>query len=119
LFFVPEPGIRRSQCVDNTRSPEPGAKLELIFVGGLIPCKACDLALRAAAPLLRSELARFSILGDGPERSRLEQLARELGIDKAVSFCGWVSHSEALKRLRLADVLLFPSVSRLRCRCGL
>ena len=110
LFFVPEPGIGRSLCVDNTRSPEPGAKLELIFVGGLIPCKACDLALRAAAPLLRSDLARFSILGDGPERSRLEQLARELGIDKAVSFCGWVSHSEALKRLRLADVLLFPSV---------
>ena len=110
LFFVPEPGIGRSQCSDDSRSPEPGAKLELIFVGGLIPCKACDLALRAAAPLLRSDLARFSILGDGPERSRLEQLARELGIDKAVSFCGWVSHAEALKRLRFADVLVFPSV---------
>jgi glycosyltransferase involved in cell wall biosynthesis len=110
LFFVPEPGIGRSQCSDNPRSLEPGAKLDLIFVGGLIPCKACDLALRAAAPLLRSDLARFSILGDGPERNRLEQLARSLGIEKAVSFCGWVSHSEALRRLRSADVLVFPSV---------
>jgi glycosyltransferase involved in cell wall biosynthesis len=82
----------------------------LIFVGGLIPCKACDLALRAAAPLLRSDLARFSILGDGPERNRLEQLARALGIEKAVSFCGWVSHAEVLSRLRSADVLVFPSV---------
>ena len=110
LFFVPEPGIGRSLCSDDSRSPEPGAKLELIFVGGLIPCKACDLALRAAAPLLRSDLARFTVVGDGPERNRLEQLARSLGIEKAVSFCGWVSHAEVLTRLRSADVMVFPSV---------
>jgi glycosyltransferase involved in cell wall biosynthesis len=110
LFFVPEPGIGRSLCSGDTRSPKPGAKLELIFVGGLIPCKACDLALRAAAPLLRSDLARFTVLGDGPERNRLEQLAKSLEIEKAVSFCGWVSHAEVLKRLRSADVLAFPSV---------
>jgi glycosyltransferase involved in cell wall biosynthesis len=110
LFFVPEPGIARSLCYDDSRSSEPGAKLELIFVGYLIPCKACDLALRAAAPLLRSDLARFTVVGDGPERSRLEQLAKSLGIEKVVSFRGWVSHAEVLKRLRSADVLVFPSV---------
>ncbi len=110
LFFVPENAIGRSLCSDDQRSPEPGARLELIFVGGLIPCKACDLALRAATPLLRKDLARFSILGDGPERNRLEQLARSLGIEKDVSFCGWVSHAEVLRRLRSADVLVFPSV---------
>jgi glycosyltransferase involved in cell wall biosynthesis len=110
LFFVPEPGVARSLCSDDTRSPEPGTKLELIFVGGLIPCKACDLGLRAAAPLLRSDLARFTVLGDGPERNRLEQLVKSLGIEKAVSFCGWVSHAEVLNRLRSADVLVFPSV---------
>ena len=82
----------------------------MIFVGGLIPCKGCDLALRAAAPLLRSDLARFSILGDGPERDRLEQLSKSLGIENAVSFHGWVSHAEVLRRLRSADVLVFPSV---------
>src|SRR6059058_1268996 len=38
LFFVPEPGIARSLCNGDLRSPEPGAKLELIFVGGLSPC---------------------------------------------------------------------------------
>ncbi len=110
LFFVPEPGVGRSLCSDDSRTPEPGAKLELIFVGGLIPCKACDLALRAAAPLLRDDFASFSILGDGPERNRLEQLARSLGIEKAVSFCGWLKHAEVLSRLRSADVLVFPSV---------
>jgi glycosyltransferase involved in cell wall biosynthesis len=110
VFFVPEPGIARSLCVSDSRTPEPGAKLELIFVGGLVPRKACDLALRAAAPLLRSDLARFTVVGDGPERNRLEQLVKSLGIEQAVSFCGWVSHEEVLKRLRSADVLVFPSV---------
>ena len=75
----------------------------------MVPRKACDLALRAAAPLLRSDLARFTVLGDGPERNRLEQLARSLGIEKAVSFCGWLSHAEVIKRLRSADVFVFPS----------
>ena len=79
LFFVPEPGIGRSLCFGDSRSPEPGAKLELIFVGGLVPRKACDLALRAAAPLLRSDLAHFTVVGDGPERNRLEQLTSRLG----------------------------------------
>ena len=110
LFFIPEPGISRSLCFDNTRSTQPGARLELIFVGGLIPCKACDLALRGAALLLRSGLARFTVFGDGPERNRLEQLAKSLGIESAVSFFGWVSHAEVLRRLRSADVMVFPSV---------
>jgi glycosyltransferase involved in cell wall biosynthesis len=110
LFFVPEPGISRSLCYGDSRSPEPGAKLELIFVGGLVPRKACDLALRAAGPLLRSDLARFTVVGDGPERNRLEQLTRSLGIEKAVLFCGWLSHEEVLKRLRSADVMVFPSL---------
>lgn len=110
VFFVPENGIAPSLCFGETRSAEPNAKLELIFVGGLIPCKACDLALRAAAPVLQSDLANFSIVGDGPERGRLEQLARSLGIEEKVSFCGWVSHDEVLRRLRSADVMVFPSV---------
>jgi glycosyltransferase involved in cell wall biosynthesis len=110
MFFVPEPGIARSLCYDDSRSPTPGAKLELIFVGGLIPCKACDLGLRAAAPLLQSDSAHFTIVGDGPERGRLEQLVKSLGIEKAVSFCGWVKHDEVLSRLRSADVMVFPSV---------
>lgn len=110
VFFVPEPGIAASQCSVDTRSPEPGAKLDLIFVGGLLPRKACDLALRAAAPLVRDDLASFTVVGDGPERNRLEDLARTLGIEKSVSFCGWLSHVEVLNRLRSADVLVFPSL---------
>ena len=110
LFFLPENGVTRSLCSDAVGRPERNGRLELIFAGSLVPYKACDLALRAAAPLLRSDLAHFAVLGDGPERGRLEQLARSLEIEKAVSFCGPLSHAEAMQRMRSADVLLFPSV---------
>lgn len=110
LFFLPENGVDGAQCGRSARNPEAGAKLELVFVGGLIPLKACDLALRGAAPLLREQLVRLTIVGDGPERSRLEQLTQSLEIDNAVSFCGNLPHEEAMKRMRSADVLLFPSI---------
>jgi glycosyltransferase involved in cell wall biosynthesis len=110
LFFIPEPGIGRSLCSADSRSPEPRAKLELIFVGGLVPRKACDLALRAAAPLLRDDSASFTVIGDGPERGRLQQLVKSLGIEKAVSFTGWLKHAEVLNRMRSADVFVFPTL---------
>jgi glycosyltransferase involved in cell wall biosynthesis len=110
VFFVPENGVIRSLCSDDSRHPQANAKLELIFVGGLVPRKACDLALRAAAILLREDLARFTVVGDGPERNRLEQLVQSLGIEDAVSFRGWLGHEEVLTSLRSADVMVFPSV---------
>jgi glycosyltransferase involved in cell wall biosynthesis len=110
LFFVPEPGIDHSLCFRDMRVREPGDKCELLFVGGLVPRKACDLALRAAAPLLRRELAHFTVVGDGPERKRLEQLVTSLDIEKRVSFRGWLSHAEVLKHMRSADVFVFPTL---------
>ena len=110
LFFLPENGVSDSLCSDTPRRKDRRGKLELIFVGGLVPYKACDLAFRAADHLLRSELARFTVVGDGPERNRLEQLARTLGIENTVSFCGFLSHSETMRQLQSADVLVFPSV---------
>lgn len=108
LFFLPENGISDSLCCSSVK--EVGGRLELIFVGSLVPYKACDVAIRAAAPLLRRGLARFTIVGDGPERSQLDTLVRDLEIEKAVSFCGFLSHRETMQRLQVADVLVFPSV---------
>src|ERR1017187_5773008 len=110
LFFIPEPGIARSLCPDNLPNRVSGGTLELRFVGALVPRKACDLALRSAAPLLRKNLAHFTVIGDGPERERLEQLTASLGIGKVVSFRGWLDHKEVLNSMRSADVFLFPSL---------
>jgi glycosyltransferase involved in cell wall biosynthesis len=110
LFFVPENGLSSSIFSSTARTYQRGGKLELIFLGALVPFKACDIALRAAAPFLRSGSAYFTVVGDGPERSRLEQLTKSLGIEGAVSFCGMLAHAEAMQRLRTADVMVYPSV---------
>ncbi len=111
LFFVPgENGLSPSLYASGSRSSPRSDKLELIFVGGLVPYKACDLALRAAASLLRTGRASFTIVGDGPERTNLEQLTRSLGIEKVVLFCGMLPHAEVMQRLGAADVLVFPSI---------
>jgi glycosyltransferase involved in cell wall biosynthesis len=110
VFFLLENGVHSSLCSPPVHGPESDGPLELIFVGSLTPVKGCDLALRGAATLLRDDSARLTIVGDGPERRRLEQLTRSLGVEKAVRFCGFLAHREAMERLRLADVLVFPSV---------
>src|SRR2546430_14377871 len=71
------------------------------FLNDPAPPEISPLPLPAAFPFL---------VGDGPKRTRLEQLARSLEIEKAVSFCGWISHEEVLSRMRSADVLVFPSI---------
>ena len=111
LFFVPgENGVDHARYTGALRTSRRSEKLELIFVGGLVPYKACDLALRAAASLLQTDRARFTIVGDGPERGRLEQLAKSLEIEKVVSFHGMLQHQQTMQRLAAADVLVFPSV---------
>ena len=110
VFFVPENGLGPAVYSSERKSSAEDTRLHLIFVGRLVPFKACDLALRAAASLVRSGLARFTIIGDGPERPALEQLARSLEIERDVSFCGMLSHAETMERMRVADVLVFPSI---------
>jgi glycosyltransferase involved in cell wall biosynthesis len=109
MFFLPENGVDRSRCSRGASSLR-AAKLELIFLGSLIPLKACDLAVRGSASLLKEDLARLTIVGDGPERQRLEELTRSLGVDKSVSFYGFLKHDAAMQRLRSSDILVFPSV---------
>jgi len=111
LFFIPgENGISPDRYPSASCSSPHSDKLELIFVGGLVPYKGCDLALRASSRLLQMDRACFTIVGDGPERARLEQLTKSLGIEKDVSFCGTLRHGETMNRLRAADVLVFPSI---------
>jgi glycosyltransferase involved in cell wall biosynthesis len=106
LFFVPENGIVENRVID--RPPRPEGPLQLIFVGRLVPFKACDLAIRAAADLLRRGLAEFTVIGDGPEKAALERLAKDLGLN--VTFVGLLPHAQAMEYFRKADALVFPSI---------
>ena len=48
------------------------------------------------------------VIGDGPARARLEGEARALGLERSVSFLGWVAHDLLPPFWRIADVGLLP-----------
>lgn len=60
--------------------------LRLLFIGRLVDSKGLD-DLLCAMDLARIDV-RLTVVGDGPERPELEQLARVLGIESAVDFVG-------------------------------
>src|SRR5690606_26176326 len=63
-------------------------KWDVIFVGRLVPIKQVDHAIKAFA--MSKSTGRMAIVGDGTERSNLENLARALGISDRVDFLGWI-----------------------------
>lgn len=95
--------------------PRTGAGREgpprILYAGALQRRKGLELSLRALA---REEAAgqdwQFVVVGDGPDRRRLERLARRLGIAGRVEFRGALTHDATLEEMRRADIFLFTSV---------
>jgi glycosyltransferase involved in cell wall biosynthesis len=62
----------------------------IMTAGRLVKAKDYPTLVRAFAHLRESRRARLMILGNGPERKRLERLVASLGLDDDVRFFGWV-----------------------------
>lgn len=77
----------------------------LLFLGRLVPTKGVDRLIRAVSDLPIDIDLR--IAGDGPERARLESLARRLGVN--ARFEGWVHGERKERLLRSCDALVVPS----------
>ncbi len=78
----------------------------IVSLTRMMPQKRLDILLRAFARMADPN-CRLTIVGDGPERSRLEALARTLGIADRVSMPGFVEDS--LLVLRGASLLALSS----------
>jgi glycosyltransferase involved in cell wall biosynthesis len=91
--------------------PRPVDGLRLVFLGRLVFWKGVDILLEVFAEVKKqTPLAELWIIGDGPERSRLQRLAETLGICGAVTFHGWAAREECPRLLSQCDVFLYPSV---------
>lgn len=78
----------------------------LLSVGQLVPHKGHDLAIRALAMLPDVSLM---VAGNGPDRERLEALARELGVAERVRLLGPVPQTELRNYYNAADLLVLAS----------
>ncbi len=91
--------------------PRAGAPFRVLSVGNLLGLKGFHLGMAAFARLQRVQPAsEYWLVGDGPERRRLEALARSLGVADRVRFFGAVPRARVLEVLRECDVLLHPSL---------
>jgi phosphatidylinositol alpha-1,6-mannosyltransferase len=82
-------------------------------VSRLVPRKGQDVLVRAL-PTIRRRVpdAALLLVGAGPHRRRLEQLARESGVDDHVVFTGAVPWSELPAHYAAGDVFAMPCRTR-------
>lgn len=83
-----------------------GGRPLLIFVGRLRYYKGLQFAISAMQQI---KLASFLIVGDGPERPRLERLARQLDVASRVHFLGELPDPDVVRHLMASDIFLLPS----------
>jgi glycosyltransferase involved in cell wall biosynthesis len=82
----------------------------VIFVGRLAPEKDLGTWLAVAHAVSQQHpTARFEIVGDGPERGRLEHEAERLGLGRVLAFTGFVPHAQLGEVYARAAVLLLTS----------
>jgi glycosyltransferase involved in cell wall biosynthesis len=79
--------------------------------GKLLALKGYPLAIRAFGLFAKGHPdVKFTIVGDGPERGRLEKEVQNLGLGERVSLGRWTPRQELLAAMRRCDIFLFPSL---------
>jgi glycosyltransferase involved in cell wall biosynthesis len=109
LFY--ENGISQDFFVDQ-KAPQNTSKVNLLFVGRLVPYKGADMVIEAISqlePAIQDKI-HVTIVGDGSEKSHLEQMVQALNLGNIVSLVGWVSQQETREYYRKADIFCFPSI---------
>lgn len=83
---------------------------DVLFVGRLIAEKNADVLLEAFDRVGDDRDVTLGVIGDGPERTRLQARARHLSVTDRVSFLGFLDeYDDVLAQMRAASVFAAPS----------
>jgi colanic acid/amylovoran biosynthesis glycosyltransferase len=103
--------------VDPTRfKPAPKAReagpVRLLSVGRLTSAKGQWLLVQACAALQRECIEfELTVVGDGPDRTRLTESVSSQDLQGRVRFTGALNQTEVLAELARADVFVLPSLA--------
>lgn len=100
-------GVDTAHFSLQARAPREGTVL--ITASRLVHKNAVDIIIRALVAL--PDTVSLTIAGTGPEEQNLRDLAHSLGVEKRVSFLGFVAHAELPRHLSCADLFVRPSRS--------
>ena len=87
--------------------------VRILTIGRLIPRKGFQFLIRALPHILAKTETNFEIeiVGDGPYRDELLQLAESLGVASHIHFAGSVPYAELPEKYRCADIFILPSLA--------
>ncbi|MGQ0813364.1 MAG: N-acetyl-alpha-D-glucosaminyl L-malate synthase BshA [Gemmatimonadota bacterium] len=89
-----------------SRLSDPGESI-LMHISNFRPVKRVDDVVRIFARIARALPARLVLIGDGPERGRVQQTADEEGVANRVTFLG--KQESVAEILACADLFVLPS----------
>lgn len=96
--------------VDAPARPEFASPYRLIAVGRFVPKKGFDVLLQALSLLRQDGLdVSLTLAGSGPLERQLKTLCKDLGLEGAVEFPGFVPHERVPELLRRADCFVMSS----------
>ncbi|HEY8668540.1 MAG TPA: glycosyltransferase family 4 protein [Tepidisphaeraceae bacterium] len=110
---LPEVGIDTQLFDVPMGQKQPGRQAIFLFVGRLVPYKCADVVIAAFAQSQKLQEHRLKIIGDGPERPRMQEMVREHNLGRCVEFVGWCDQKQVGAHMRYADVFAFPSIREL------
>lgn len=126
LVITPSSAIKKLLEDENVKRPieilPNGIKLKklkktkkkdktVLYVGRIGKEKSIDVLLKSFKELLKRIDCKFMIVGDGPDRGRLEKLARKMRIENKVEFTGYIDYEKLMDYYSIADVFVSASVT--------
>ena len=97
--------------LNSASSKMPTDEFRLTTIASLIPGKGVDIIIQAVGQLENLADFSFSVIGDGPERGRLEKLSKSIGVGARIEFMGSIPPSDIPSHLARTDLFILASFS--------
>ncbi len=105
LLLIPNPLPEKAEHAEKTERT-------ILFASRLVAYKNLDLVLKALKYIfVQDPELKFVIIGDGPEREKLEALAKSLDIEKRIVFKGTLPQAEVLKETAKCLFTIAPALT--------
>lgn len=99
-------GVTVPGDVNSSASHNRHNSIRICTVCRLVPWKRVDELITCLEGM---ERVRLTVVGDGPERGRLEMLAVDCSVSEKVEFLGSVTRTRVLQELELSDIVVLNS----------